>query len=517
MSPTANSKKAKSLIAWSAQGTSSVREYIETVVVIGAITAVGWLLAPNTSHLAIGLVYLLAVIVLSLRVGRRPVLFAGVLSALTWDYLIIPPHFSFAIQNFDDGMMLGTYCVVALVAGQLTARVRAQELVERLREQRATALFHLTRALAATNTLQEAATAFLRQADAVFNARTALLLTGEDDTLLVHSTSSFSLKASEFDIAIWARKHRREAGRFTTAFPFAEGFHLPLLQNDVCHGVFVLCPETEARSITPVQRELIGDFGTQITLIIERERLRTAIERERTLARSEELHRVLLDSVSHELKTPLAVLSTAVEKMNSKTEGERAAMLGEIRIATKRLTRLVNNLLNQSRLESGVLHPRLDWCNVRDVFNAALQELNNTLSSKKNITIDVPTGMPLLMADAPLLEQIVFNLLLNAVSHTPEGTEVVLSAGIAGGKSPRAYMTVADRGPGLPVELRENPFQKFQRPKPAGAGGLGLGLSVVRGFAVAQGGQVEAGDNPGGGAVFTVYLPHVLHGSVPNE
>lgn len=505
------------MIAWSERGTSSVREYIETVVVIAVVTTVGWFLAPNTSHLAIGLVYLLAVIVLSLRVGRRQVLLAGILSALAWDFLFIPPYFSFAIVRFEDAMMLGTYCVVALVAGQLTARVRAQELIERLREQRATALFHLSRALAATNTLDEAAAAFLHQADDVFNAKTALLLTGPNGVLVAHPSSSFILKEAEFDLATWAMSHRKEAGRFCMSFPLAEGFHLPLLRNDVCHGVFVLCPAINTQSITPVQRGLVEDFCTQITLIIERERLRLAIERERTFARSEELHRALLDSVSHELKTPLAVLSTAIEKLNTKTEAERENMLGEIRTATKRLTRLVNNLLNQSRLESGVLRPRLDWCNVRDVFNAAVQELNATLSSRITITIDMPDGIPLLMADAALMEQIVFNLLLNAVSHTPEGTKITLSAGIKNENPPRAYVAVADRGPGLPDELRGNPFQKFQRQKSARTGGLGLGLSVVRGFAIAQGGAVEAGENPGGGAVFTVYLPHVAHGKVPLE
>jgi len=199
-------KKEPSLIAWSVQRASSSREYVETIVVISAVTALGWFLAPRTSHLAFGLFYLLAVIVLSLRVGRWPVLLAGILSAMAWDFLLIPPYFSFAVMSVEDGMMLGTYCVVALVAGQLTARVRAQELVERLREQRATALFHLTRALAATGTLDEAATAFLRQADGVFNAKTALLFTGENGSLSAHRSSSYSLAEHhrEFSDAKWA-------------------------------------------------------------------------------------------------------------------------------------------------------------------------------------------------------------------------------------------------------------------------------------------------------------------------
>ena len=510
-------KKETSLIAWGAHGSSSSREYIETITVISAVTVLGWFLAPHTSHLAFGLVYLLAVIALSLRVGRWPVLLSGILSAMAWDFLIIPPHFSFAVMSVEDGMMLGTYCVVALVAGQLTARVRAQELVERLREQRATALFHLTRALAATRTLDEATTAFLCQTEEVFNAKTALLFIGENDTLSAHHANSFSLNETESNVAKWVQNHRKEAGRFTQTFATAEAFYLPLSDADICHGVFVLCPAPIVATITPVQRELIGDFATQITLMIKRETLRTAIERERMLARSQELHHTLLDSVSHELKTPLAVLSTVIEKLNTKTQVERESLLEEVRIATKRLTRLVNNLLNQTRLESGTIKPRLDWCNARDIINAALRGIADLLSPGNPVTINIPADMPLIMADAALMEQAVFNLLHNAIKHTPQNTEIILSAGLRNENPPRAFITIADRGPGLAPELRINPFQKFRRAANAPAGGLGLGLSVVRGFVVAQGGEVQAGENPGGGAVFTVYLPHFSHGVVPIE
>jgi len=357
----------------------------------------------------------------------------------------------------------------------------------------------------------------LRQADGVFNAKTALLFTGENGSLSAHRSSSYSLNETESNVANWVQSHRKEAGRFTPTFPSAEAFHQPLLQVDRCHGVFVLCPGPTIASITLVQRELIGDFATQITLMIERETLRTAIERERTLATSQELHRTLLDCVSHELKTPLAVLSTAIEKLNTKTEVERENLLGEVRIATKRLARLINNLLNQTRLESGALKPRLDWCNVRDITNAALREIADLLSPGNPVTIDIPADMPLVMADAALMEQVVFNLLHNAIKHTPENTEIHLSAGVKYENPPRTFIAVADRGPGLAPELRLNPFQKFRRAANARTGGLGLGLSVVRGFVVAQGGEVQAGENPGGGAAFTVYLPHVSHGLVPNE
>jgi two-component system sensor histidine kinase KdpD len=250
-------------------------------------------------------------------------------------------------------------------------------------------------------------------------------------------------------------------------------------------------------------------------LVVEREQLRAAGEREKLLAESEKLHRALLDGVSHELKTPLAVLGAAVENLATADEPTRAALAGEIRTATRRLNRLVNNLLDQTRLESGALQPRLDWCDAHDLLNAALDGVREALAGHP-FESALPADLPLFRADAALMEQVIANLLLNAALHTPEGTPIFLAAGVDRARS-RIFFTVADRGPGLPAAMRERLFQKFQRGDAARAGGLGLGLSIIRGFVAAQGGEVVAGENPGGGAVFTVYLPFTPHGNVPSE
>jgi two-component system sensor histidine kinase KdpD len=184
-------------------------------------------------------------------------------------------------------------------------------------------------------------------------------------------------------------------------------------------------------------------------------------------------------------------------------------------MATRRLNRLVNNLLDQTRLESGALRPRLDWCDGQDLVNAAIDGVSDSLSGHPFET-SIPRDLPLFRADAALMEQVIANLLLNSALHTPPGTEIFLAAGVDRAKS-RIYFTVADRGPGLPAAMRGRLFQKFQRGDAAKAGGLGLGLSIIRGFVTAQGGDVVAGENPGGGAVLTVYLPYTAHGNVPAE
>jgi len=503
-------------IDWETAFASPAREYYDVLGVLAALTLAGWFLVPYTGYLAVGLLYLLAVIVLSLRVGRWPVLVAGVLSALTWNFLFIPPLFTFVISKFEDGMMFATYFIVALVAGQLTARVRAQSRHERLREERATALFHLTQALGVARTLDDAVFTALRQADERFNAKSALLLGDAEDALTPHFAGSFTLSDKERGVSAWAWRNRKPAGRFTDTLPSAEGFHLPLLRDDTALGVLVLrLPDDVPLGLA--QRELSGSFAAQLALIVERELLRAAGEREKLLAESDKLHRTLLDAVSHELKTPLAVIGSAAENLATADSATRERIVGEIRTATRRLNRLVGNLLDQTRLETGALRPRLDWCDARDLLNAALDGVRESLDGHQ-LEVVVPDDMPLFRADAALMEQVVANLLLNAALHTPAGTPVFLACGVEGARDrPRVFFTVADRGPGLPPAMHERLFQKFQRGDAARAGGLGLGLSIIRGFVAAQGGEIVAGENPGGGAVFTVYLPHTPHGSVPAE
>jgi two-component system sensor histidine kinase KdpD len=509
------SEKPGLRIDWQAAFQSPAGEYYDVFMTIGVLTAASWFIVRYTGYLSVGLLYLLAVIVLSLRVGRWPVLAAGVLSALTWNFLFIPPLFTFTISKFEDGMMFATYFVVALVSGQLTGRFRAQARHERLREERATALFHLTQALSAARTLDDAVFAALRQADEIFNAKTALLI-ADNDTLTAHFAGSFTVSEKERAVAEWAWRNRKKAGRFTDTLPSSHGFYLPLVRDDTTHGVLVISVPPDAH-LTLAQRELAESFATQLALVLEREQLRAVGEREKLLDESDKLHRALLDAVSHELKTPLAVIGSAAENLATADSVTRERLAGEIRTATRRLNRLVGNLLDQTRLETGALRPRLDWCDARDLLNAALDGVRESLDGHP-LEMAVPDDMPLFRADAALMEQVVANLLLNAALHTPAGTPVFLACGVeAARERPRVFFTVADQGPGLPAAMHERLFQKFQRGDAARAGGLGLGLSIIRGFVVAQGGEIVAGENPGGGAVFTVYLPHTPHGNVPAE
>ena len=490
------------------------REYGIVAAVVGTVTILGSLL-PTDYYLAVGLVYLLAVISLSLRVGRWPVLAAGVLSALTWDYLFIPPKYTFVINKLEDALLFGTYFIVALVSGQLTARIRAQARNERMREERATALFHLTRALAAANTLDDAVFAALRQADELFSAQTSLaLFEASDGSLVPHFAGSYTLDEKERAVAEWACRNQHSAGRFTDTLPASAGYYVPLVREGTALGVMGI-KVAENKTLTLAQRDLIESFARQLALIAEREHLREASEREKLLTESEKLHRTLLDSVSHELRTPLAVITASLDNLAAAEGAQREALTNEARIATQRLNRLVSNLLDQTRLETGTLKARLDWCDPRDLVNGAVENIRELLAGHP-FEILIPDEMPPVRADFALTQQALANLLLNAALHTPLATPILLTAGIESAGR-RCFFTVADRGPGFPPAMRERLFKKFARGDAAKAGGLGLGLSIVRGFIVAQQGDIVVGENPGGGAVFTIYLPHSSPQNPPLE
>jgi two-component system, OmpR family, sensor histidine kinase KdpD len=166
---------------------------------------------------------------------------------------------------------------------------------------------------------------------------------------------------------------------------------------------------------------------------------------------------------------------------------------------------LLGNLLDQTRLESGILTPQLDWCDARDLVQAACAEMQDALAGRR-LTTDIAPDMVLLRVDTPLMEQAIANLLLNAALYTPAGTPITIRGGIDPARK-QAFISVEDEGPGIPSDLQGRLFHKFQRGTTARPGGLGLGLSIVHGFVAAQGGEVTVTNKPSGGALFTIYLP----------
>jgi two-component system sensor histidine kinase KdpD len=493
-------QQASSRKRWRPPVQSGWKQYAMAFATVAAVGLLNVALNRLAGPRVPGLVFLLAVVLLGLFLGRGPVFFAGALSALVWDYFFLPPPFSLTIHRTEDGILFGLYFVVALVLGQLVARIRTQQQAERRREERAVALYQLTRELAQAGTRDEVVWQVMAEVARVFHASVAVVLPGPQ-ALAPHPDSSLALTDKELSVAEWAFHHRQAAGRFTDNLPGAAALHLPLATERAALGVLsVSLPD---RSLTLAQRDLLEAYARQAALVLDRVALRAAAEQSKLVAESERLSSALLNSISHELRTPLAAITSATSALLQARDAPgnpRQTMLSEIQEAATRLNRLVGNLLDVTRLESGHVRAKLDWCDVGDLIQTTLRSLDRELAGRE-IETQAAANLSLARLDFSLMQQALSNLLLNAAVHTPAGTPIAIEA-----RQEDGFMeiSVADRGPGLPPELLPRIFDKFFRAPTAPAGGSGLGLAIAKGFVEAQGGQITALNRPGGGAIFII-------------
>jgi len=485
---------------------AGARDYGIALAVVAAVTGVNAILQRWLGYQSLALVYLLSVIVLALFVARRATLLAATLTAVSWNFFFTEPRFTFRIENASDWMMFCTYFVVALAMGHLGARLRAQQAAERHRERRATALYLLTRELAQASDYADLLAIIIREVGKAANARVALSLPAEvpEAALTPYFASTWTMNEKEQSVASWAFSHRQPCGRATDTLPSAEGLHLPLLAGERALGVLSLRFSEEV-PLTNQQRDLLQAFVNQIGLVLDRQRLRDAEQEAKLVSESERLSKTLLNSISHEVRTPIAAITTAASTLAAMDSNNElhATMVKEVQEAAGRLNRLVGNLLSMTRLEAGRVQPRLDWCDVADLVQSALKELERELAGRV-VTLDLEPGLPPVKMDFVLTQQSLNNLLLNAAIHTPGATPIDIRVFAQGAE---IILTVADRGPGLSAEALSSVFNKFYRTPAAPAGGTGLGLAIVKGFVEAQGGRVTAENRAGGGAVFSIRLP----------
>jgi two-component system sensor histidine kinase KdpD len=486
---------------WALLAPSPFREYFLAVITVSVLTVLNELLVQVTGYSALALVYLLGVVLLGLFVGLGPVLVAAGLSATLWDYLFIPPRFTFYISRPEDVLMLAIFFVVALVTGQLTSRIRRQERNERKREQRSLALYRLSRTISSSSTIQTLIASSLGEVQRLFECEACMTLTNSEFGLSTQPQlcSTLSLDEKEHSVAVWASRNRRAAGRFTDTLPSAEAFHVPLVSGTRSLGVISVKPKLGA--LTLDQRDLLESFASQLAVVLEKEKLREEAASARDLSRSNELQRNLLNSVSHELRTPLAVIQTAVEQLKGRPTSS-PQLLDEASVAVDRLNRLVRNLLDSARLEAGQLAAKREWGLVSELLEESVALVQPTFSSGR-LTIKCSPEL-LVRTDFALLSQALANILHNAAIYTPADKPIVLSAE---GSKTVVIIRVTDKGPGLSPEVAPHIFDKFFRPSNALPGGAGLGLSISRGFVEAVGGTLEAFNQPEGGAAFVIKLP----------
>ena len=475
------------------------RDFGIALAIAAGVTALCLAIFDYTGYWAVALFYLLAVVLAATRLRRWPTLFLAALSALLWDFLFIPPRFTFYISQFHDFMMFGAYFVIALVIGHLATQLREREQSERRREERATALYRLTRTLAASRNLDEALPKVLLLIKNSFQADAAVWLCDEAG-LSRHPASTFAPSTKDESVAIWAFQKKQSAGKSTDTLPDADALHLPLVTGDRAEGVL-----TVRLAIPPTleQRELLEAFAAQLALFFNKERALQESREAQVARQSQKLQKTLFDSVSHELKTPLAAMSVALQQ----PQPDRA----ELQQAVRRLTRTVDHLLDATRLESGLLQPVREWCDPGELLREAV-----TLAGLKEqaVKISVAKDLPAVFVDAHLIEQALAALLSNAAAHGISNQPIEASAAR---DDSMLVFSVADHGPGLAPGEENKVFEKFYRGPGTPAGGLGLGLSIARQLVEAHSGQIVAQNRAEGGSRFSIRLPIGEPMQLPSE
>jgi len=417
--------------SWQLPKLSSGRQYAAAIAAVTAAVSVLYAAAPFIHYLAVGMFLLFVVTLLSLWLGRGPVLFAAALSALLWNLLFIPPLFTFSIGRSEDWLLFSMYFIIAVVTGTLTTKIHSKEEAVRKREARAVALYTVSRALASADSVDSIARIAIEHVGRIFDADVALSLR-QNTTWASHPVSTYRVSEKEEHVIRWVAENRKPAGRFTNSLPLAQAHYEPLSTPRDTYGVLGV-HFRRLQVYTLDEETLLENFSNQFAAAFEREVLHEQRHRDRLAAASEHFYKTLLNSVSHEFRTPLAVISGAAGSLLDRNlvlpEDSRKALLNEVVDASNRLDRLIENLLDMSRLESGKIRTKLEWCDVSDLFSAIQRRYERDLTPRGSVFILAP-DLSLVRIDTGLVEQALGNLIENAVRYTPPHTPIEVRASL---------------------------------------------------------------------------------------
>jgi two-component system, OmpR family, sensor histidine kinase KdpD len=494
----------------SERGDPEWRQYLSAVGLVGLTTALCFAFRPRLQPTDVAMLYLLAVVAVASWYRQGVAILATVLSISAFDFVFVPPYYTFDVHNAAYFLTFGVMLVVALVMSRLTSRIRAQAEDALEREQRTAALYDLSRELTDTEDSRGQLAVTARHLERVAGGEAVLALV--DESALGGGASDWPAEGIFDSVAVsvaarWAYEHGESAGSGTTHCAEAEALAVPLRTPARRFGVALVRAEPPSL-IDVAERCTIEALADQAAIALERTAWAERHEQARLEIEAEHLRTTLLSSLSHDLRTPLGSIEGAASSLLHEPEAlsteVRRDLVETILEESRRMTRLVANLLDMVRVETGGLAVRKAWQPLEEVLGVALLRLEDRLGAYP-VDTQLPDDLPLVAVDELLVEQVFINLLENAAKHTPPGTPITISAWANGAD---VVVEVADCGPGVPPDAAEAIFRKFYRAQgSAHSGGAGLGLAICRGIVAAHGGQIWMEPRRGGGAAFRFTLP----------
>lgn len=477
------------------------------ILAIGTISLVGFFcrqLLATESYYVVSFILLFVVSILATFMELGPILLASALGALVWNYFFIPPHYTFHIEKPEDILMFAMFFVIALLNGIFTFRVREQEQLAKGKEEHTNSLFLLTKELSKAGSIKEVLVVAEREISSNFGWDARFILQDGQNCMNDYFGQEKAKKLSRDDLEFSVRVfgNGKSARNYIGNPDHSEDLYFPLPGVRLMPGVIVI---KAAHEFFGSKNELWLNFLNQIGTALEREFLGEQAQKVALLDESDRLYKTLFNSISHELRIPVSTIMGAADTMlaSSGLNAVQSALTTEVFTASVRLNRLIENLLNMSRLESGRLSIRLDWYDMNDLVNKVTEELGDELKPFK-LEVKIPEDLPLIRADFGLIEQVLYNLLLNACQYAPVASEISIECRY---KDSDFVIFIADRGPGFPEEALSHVFSKFFRVDTRRSGGLGLGLSIAKGFVEAHKGTIVVNNRAEGGALFSIHIP----------
>ncbi len=482
--------------------------YFWGLLLVAAATGLSALIAPYISPTNLIVIYLLVVVLAAVYLGRGPAILTSVLGVAAFDFFFVPPSYTLAVSDTEYLLTFLGLLAVGLVISQLTALVREQAEAAKQREVQTVALYELGRDLTETAGLEAVTQTAIAHVGQTFSREVAIFLPVAGVLRAYATSAELSVSDNDLAVAAWTFEHSHPAGRGTNTLPEASMRYQPLKTMRGGVGVLGVKPSAPDRFLTRDQLRTLDAFANQIALAIERARLAEQTRQTEMLEITDKLQNALLNSISHDLRTPLVsitgALSSLINDQLTLDESSRRSLIETASEEADRLNRLVGNLLDMTRLESGAMRVKRDACDLQDLIGSSLEEVGSRLDDR-SVTVDVPDDLPLVSMDFVLIERVLVNVIDNGLKYSPPGSPIEIRAHMAGAF---VEIIVADRGVGIPPEDLTRIFDKFYRvQRPDNVNGTGLGLAIGKGIVDAHGGFISAENRPGGGTIITIALP----------
>jgi len=491
---------------------NGLSRYAGSIALVISATMISELFGHEISPANLVMVYLLAVVLAAVYLGRGPSVLASISGVLAFDYFFVSPRFSFSVADTEYLLTFSGLLIVGWVISYLTIRAREQADAAQRRETDTAMLYALSRDLAAADGLDDVLSVIRRHTEQSFAHEATIFVANEKTQELEATpndpqTTSQLHSALESEAAASAFKTREPAGLGTNNVPTVEFLYLPLTTARKTVGVLGIKPEEPEDHFEPDQRRLLDAFASQSAQAIERMQLAEQARQVKLLKIAEKLQNALINSISHDLRTPLVSITgalTAIEHNEGLDEAAKRSLIETAREEADRLNQLVGNLLDMTRLESGALQVKRELCDPQDLVGAALGQIENRLVERP-VSVNIDPGIPLVPMDFVLIAHVLSNLLDNALKYSPAKSPIEIQARL---EKNELQISIIDHGIGIPAQDFNRVFDKFfrvQRPKQAP--GTGLGLAISKGIIEAHGGKIWAGASTGGGAVITFSIP----------